>query len=114
VYTSVFTYTYDVASSTFPARARTKGRLSSVTEPNGQGSVAYWYDELGRTSLTARTISGVSAWEQTVFTASGLVFEQDAGDGFKLVPSYDRAGRLVSIKDGVGADVWRAGLGAAP
>jgi RHS repeat-associated protein len=107
-----YVYIYDDQDGQFGGRGRTKGRLASARDPNGQGSAAFWYDELGRQRVMTRTIGSASGWEQFKLTASGLVTEQTSGDGFAVLPSYDRAGRLKSLKDAAGGEIWRAGHGA--
>jgi RHS repeat-associated protein len=109
-----FVFTYDRPDPKFPDKARTQGRLASITEPTGQDGLAVWYDEFGRQSVVSRKIGSQEAWEQTLFMASGLVAESSAGDGFKAVPAYDQAGRLKGLTDdGLNGHIWRVGQGGS-
>jgi RHS repeat-associated protein len=123
-----YVYHYDTPASEVSACSApaTKGRLAAVDEPAGKapgvGRVAFCYDQLGRQQVMYRSIGGASGktgWQVDVLAASGLPLGSRTDDDFRLLPQYDRAGRLQSLADGSGSitqpsPIWQAGLGSSP
>jgi RHS repeat-associated protein len=103
-----YVYHYDDPAPGGGTPGRLESRLASVDEPPATGTalwtVGFRYDLLGRQELLTRDFAGVKAWEQTELSPSGLLLRQEAGDGFKLQPAYDPAGRVIQL-----GDIWRAG-----
>ncbi len=89
------TYTYDQTASTNP-----KGRLTTLTDSTG--NTRYYYDKLGRTTKTIKTVTnGVTSSSyttQTTYDALGRTKSVTYPDSETVSYTYDTGGNLSSVK----------------
>ncbi len=89
------TYTYDQSFSTQP-----KGRLTTLTDSTG--NTKYYYDKLGRTTKTIKTVTnGVTSSSyttETTYDALGRTKSVTYPDSETVNYTYDTGGNLSSVK----------------
>jgi RHS repeat-associated protein len=85
-------YTYDQTFSTNP-----KGRLTTVTDASG--TTKFYYDKLGRTTKTVKTVSGVGYTTESTYDALGRTASVSYPDtGHEIVNyTYDTGGNLQAV-----------------
>jgi YD repeat-containing protein len=97
-----YRYVYDAAASALSGTCHVGGRLAEVFEPSGQ--VQFCYDAFGRRTALGRTVvpasgSSVTGRDDQEFSPSGLPLVVTADDGFAISYDYDRAARVIAIRN---------------
>ncbi len=87
------TYTYDEAFSTNP-----KGRLTTLTDASG--ITKYYYDELGMTVKSIKTVDTTDYTTQTTYDALGRTKSLTYPDSETINYTYGTGGNLTGITDG--------------
>jgi RHS repeat-associated protein len=85
-------YTYDEIFSTYP-----KGRLTTVTDASG--TAKFYYDKLGRTIKTIKTVDSVNYTTEASFDALGRADTLTYPDNTILKYEYDSGGSLLRVKN---------------
>ncbi|MEW6328422.1 MAG: toxin TcdB middle/N-terminal domain-containing protein [Thermodesulfobacteriota bacterium] len=83
-------YTYDETFSTNP-----KGRLTTVSDASGTEN--YYYDKLGRTVKTVKTVDGIAYPIETTYDSLGRMPSIKYPDGEIVNYSYDTGGNLSGV-----------------
>ncbi len=91
----IITYKYD---ETFSATSEGIGRLSTLTDASG--ITKYYYDKLGRTKETIKTVNGTPYSTKTTYDALGRTKSVTYPDLEVVNYTYDTGGNLASIYDG--------------
>ena len=86
-------YTYDVYDDGTSVNA--KGRLTKVTDASGTSQ--FYYDKLGRTTKTVKTIGGDSYTIETGYDALGRTTSIKYPDGTTVPYTYDSGGNLSTV-----------------
>ena len=89
-------YTYDETFST-----NSTGRLTTLTDSTG--STKYYYDELGRTVKTIKTVDSTSYTTETIYDALGRTKSVTYPDTKRVNYTYDTGGNLLTVTDDVGS-----------
>ena len=84
-------YTYDETFST-----NSKGRLTTVTDTSGMEK--FYYDNLGRTVKTVKTVDGVAYTTETAYDSLGRTASIKYPDGEVINYTYDGGGNLQSVQ----------------
>ena len=98
---TTYEYHYDYPQSGTPAQGLTLGKVAWVREP--AGDVNFEYDEFGRVRRVERTVMGITATVDRLFSANGLLLDEIYDDGFSVDYGHDPAGRVVEV-----GKHWRA------
>ncbi|MCP5003591.1 MAG: RHS repeat protein, partial [Planctomycetes bacterium] len=99
------TYIYDEPFST-----NSKGKLTTLIDASG--TTKYYYDELGRTIETIKTVDGTPYSTETTYDALGRTKSLTYPDGEIVNYSYDTGGNLSSIYDGTTTYATHSGYNA--
>jgi RHS repeat-associated protein len=85
-------YTYDETFSTYP-----KGRLTTLTDASG--TAKFYYDKLGRTVKTIKTVDSVNYTTETAYDALNRTDTVTYPDNTVIKYEYDTGGNLYRAKD---------------
>ncbi len=85
-------YTYDETFSTNP-----KGRLTTVTDSSG--TTKFYYDKLGQTTKTIKTIDSVNYTTETTYDALGRTDTIKYPDNTIIKYEYDTGSNLLRVKN---------------
>ncbi|MBI4847635.1 MAG: hypothetical protein HY808_03540, partial [Nitrospirae bacterium] len=86
------TYAYDETFSTYP-----KGRLTTVTDASG--TTKFYYDKMGRTTKTIKTVDSVNYTTETTYDALGRTDTIKYPDNMIVKYEYDTGGNLLKVKN---------------
>ncbi len=92
-------YAYDETFSTYP-----KGRLTTVTDSSG--TEKFYYDKLGRTIKTIKTVDSVNYTTQTAYDALGRTDTIIYPENTTIKYEYDTGGNLYRVKNNSGGFVY--------
>jgi YD repeat-containing protein len=85
-------YRYDESFSTNPI-----GRLTTLIDSSG--TTKYYYDKLGQTIKTVKTIDGIDYTTETTYDALGRIDTITYPDGTQIKYIYDTGGNLYQVKN---------------